>query len=323
MALTGARELRLVVNRGVELTSRLPEHAERALTAGVIPDARGHDTIPPGHARHLGQSSDRIGHEVDDELCEGCIERLVRERQVLGGRPSYVDTRVSRSGRDHERLGGVDGRHGSGSQARDELGRECAGTAAHIEHPLLAAHLGEVRQLRRKLKGVPAHEAVVRLRSNVETHGRNLRCRARSAAGDAGERFRAATYHRDTVAHDSPIDAYLATLPAVQREALQRLRTQVARLVPDAVETISYGMPAFKLHGHALLWYAGWKTHCSIYPLTEAFLHAHVDELKGYRRTKGSLHFSPEAPLPEALVEDLVRRRLGDLQAGGVMAAPV
>ena len=118
------------------------------------------------------------------------------------------------------------------------------------------------------------------------------------------------------MAHDSRVDAYLATLPADQREVLQDLRTQISRLVPEAVETISYGMPAFKLRGRALMWYAGWKAHCSIYPLTGTFLEAHADALKGYRRTKGSLHFRPDAPLPEALVEQMVRARLADLEGG-------
>lgn len=114
----------------------------------------------------------------------------------------------------------------------------------------------------------------------------------------------------------SPIDAYLATLPADQRDALERLRAQVTRLVPDAAETISYGMPTFKLDGRALLWYAGWKNHLSIYPLTDAFLAAHADELAGYGRTKGSVHFTPEAPLPDSLFEELVKGRLADLEAG-------
>jgi uncharacterized protein YdhG (YjbR/CyaY superfamily) len=119
------------------------------------------------------------------------------------------------------------------------------------------------------------------------------------------------------VADDSPIDAYLATLPADQLEALQRLRAQIRRLVPDAEETISYGMPAFKLNGRAVVWFAAWKAHCSIYPLTGTFLEAHGDALKGYRRTRGSLHFTPDQPLPPALVERLVRARLADLGGGG------
>jgi uncharacterized protein YdhG (YjbR/CyaY superfamily) len=115
----------------------------------------------------------------------------------------------------------------------------------------------------------------------------------------------------------SPIDTYLAALPRDQHQALQRLREQIARLVPDAVETISYGMPAFKLRGRAVIWFAGWKTHCSIYPVTDTFLQAHSDGLVGYRGTRGSLHFTPDAPLPEALLEGLVQARLADIEAGG------
>jgi uncharacterized protein YdhG (YjbR/CyaY superfamily) len=118
------------------------------------------------------------------------------------------------------------------------------------------------------------------------------------------------------MAHDSRIDTYLTTLPPDQRETLQRLRAQIARVVPDAVETISYGMPGFKLRGRLLLSFAGWKSHCSIYPLTDTFLAAHADELAGYERTKGSVHFTPQAPLPDALVEDLVRARVADLEEG-------
>ena len=118
------------------------------------------------------------------------------------------------------------------------------------------------------------------------------------------------------MAPDPRIDAYLATLPAEQGKALQRLREQVARIVPDAVETISYGMPAFKLRGRFLVSFAGWKGHCSIYPLTDLFLEAHADALEGFERTRGSVHFTPEAPLPEALVSDLVRARVADIEAG-------
>ena len=116
---------------------------------------------------------------------------------------------------------------------------------------------------------------------------------------------------------DASVEAYLATLPAEQRTALERLRGQLARLLPDAVETISYGIPTFKLGDLAVVWYAGWKAHCSIYPLTDSFLADHADAVKGYRRTKGSIHFTPDNPLPEALVEAMVRARLADLEAVG------
>ena len=116
---------------------------------------------------------------------------------------------------------------------------------------------------------------------------------------------------------DSPIDAYLAKRPPDQREALQQLRAQISGLLPDAQESISYGIPTFKLGGRAVVWYAGWKSHCTIYPLTDSFLADHEDELEGFERTKGSLHFTPDAPLPERIVEDLVRARLADLEAEG------
>jgi uncharacterized protein YdhG (YjbR/CyaY superfamily) len=94
-------------------------------------------------------------------------------------------------------------------------------------------------------------------------------------------------------------------LPPEQRNLLQHVRELVRRVVPEADETISYGMPAFKLGGTFLLSYAGWKRHCSIYPLTDAFQAAHRAELEAYRRTKGSLHFTPARPLPDRLIEEL------------------
>jgi uncharacterized protein YdhG (YjbR/CyaY superfamily) len=115
---------------------------------------------------------------------------------------------------------------------------------------------------------------------------------------------------------DTRVDAYLAALPPDQRDALQRLREQIQAAAPDAAETISYGMPAFKVGGRFLVSYAGWKAHCSIYPLTDAFLAAHATQLDGYGRTKGSLHFTPERPLPDGIVERIVRGRLTDLEAG-------
>lgn len=119
------------------------------------------------------------------------------------------------------------------------------------------------------------------------------------------------------MAPDSRIDSYLANLPENQRDLLQRLRTQVARAVPNAQETISYGMPAFKLDGRFLVSFAGWKSHCSIYPLTDSFLAAHSDELDGYGRTKGSLHFTPEKPVPDPVMDELIRARVADLERGG------
>jgi uncharacterized protein YdhG (YjbR/CyaY superfamily) len=118
------------------------------------------------------------------------------------------------------------------------------------------------------------------------------------------------------VARDARVDAYLATRPAEQRDLLQALRARIARSVPDAEETISYGMPAFKLNKQFLVSFAGWKNHCSIYPLTETVAEAHAEELEGYGRTKGSLHFTRKQPLPDAVLDDLIRERVASVEAG-------
>lgn len=111
------------------------------------------------------------------------------------------------------------------------------------------------------------------------------------------------------------VDAYLAKLPSEQRHALERLRDQIRRLVPESEEAITYGMPTIKVNGRGLLLYAAWKNHLSLYGLSGEFVAAHAAELEGYGGTKGSLHFTPERPFPEPLVEEMVRSRLADLEA--------
>ena len=73
---------------------------------------------------------------------------------------------------------------------------------------------------------------------------------------------------------------------------------------------ISYGMPALARDGRPFLWFAGWKAHCSVYPMDDDVVARHADALAGYRRTKGSLHFTVARPLPDEVLVDLVRQRL-------------
>lgn len=112
------------------------------------------------------------------------------------------------------------------------------------------------------------------------------------------------------------VDEYLAGLPVDQRELLQGLRERIAALVPEATQAISYGMPAFKLDGRFLLSYAAWKSHCSLYPLTDSFFASHADEIASFDRTKGSIHFTPQSPLPDRVLDDLILARVADLRTG-------
>jgi uncharacterized protein YdhG (YjbR/CyaY superfamily) len=112
------------------------------------------------------------------------------------------------------------------------------------------------------------------------------------------------------VAGPSDVDAYLAALPDDQRDALQKLREQIRRAAPEATETISYKMPAFKDRGRFLLSYNAYKQHCSLYPGTGRMMELFGDELEPYFAGKGTLRFTPKKPIPAALVKKIVRTRL-------------
>jgi len=111
------------------------------------------------------------------------------------------------------------------------------------------------------------------------------------------------------------VDAYFGALPPDQRALLESIRARIHGLIPDADEAMSYGMPTMQLDGKSLVHFAGWKRHCSLYPLTDAFLAEHADELRAFDRTKGSVHFTPDAPLPDALLDALVRSRLAEVRS--------
>ena len=105
------------------------------------------------------------------------------------------------------------------------------------------------------------------------------------------------------------VEDYLTRVPTIQRKALEQLRRTIKSLVPDAVEVISYQMPTFKLNGRMLVSYAAFNEHCSFFPGAGP-VDAHEDELKTFATSKGTVRFTPEKPLPAALVKKLVRTRI-------------
>jgi uncharacterized protein YdhG (YjbR/CyaY superfamily) len=114
----------------------------------------------------------------------------------------------------------------------------------------------------------------------------------------------------ETTAED--VDRYLAKVPQQHRAALERLRKTIRAAAPKASEGISYGIPAFRIGGRPFIWYAAWKNHCSLYPLSESVLRAHARQLQGCSTAKGTLRFQPDKPLPSAFVRDLVKQRLAE-----------
>jgi uncharacterized protein YdhG (YjbR/CyaY superfamily) len=116
------------------------------------------------------------------------------------------------------------------------------------------------------------------------------------------------------------IDAFLAGQPADVRTALENLRAMVATAAPEAIETISYGVPAFKYRGRPLVSFSAGRTQkgvCSFYVQSPAVMDAHRDDLAAYDTSKGTIHFAPDSPLPHELVTRLVRERMAETDAHG------
>ena len=105
------------------------------------------------------------------------------------------------------------------------------------------------------------------------------------------------------------VRGYLAAVPREQRAALEKLRSTIRSIVPDASEVISYDIPTFKLDGRMLVSYAAFKHHCSFFPGAGPIkMHAH--DLKSFKTSKGTIQFTPEHPLSTALVKKLVKTRI-------------
>lgn len=113
---------------------------------------------------------------------------------------------------------------------------------------------------------------------------------------------------------DIDVNAFLANLPDEQRAALQSLRETIRAAAPDAVEVISYGVPAFKLRGRPLVSYGAGKGHCAFYVQSPAVMEAHAAQLEGLPQGRGSIRFQPDAPLPAELVARLVKARIAENQ---------
>ena len=105
------------------------------------------------------------------------------------------------------------------------------------------------------------------------------------------------------------IDEYLARAKPAHRTLLEKLRRVIHAAAPDAEEYIGYGLAGFKLHGRPLVYLGAWENHCALYAANPAMQAQFHDEPKGFTVSKGTIQFTPEKPLPPALVKKLVQAR--------------
>ena len=107
------------------------------------------------------------------------------------------------------------------------------------------------------------------------------------------------------------IDEILAALPEDQRIPLQKLRRQIRAAAPEAEECVAYGIAAFRWHGMLVGFGAG-AAHCSFYLMSSTVLKGFRSALRGRETGKGTIRFTPDHPLPAALVRKLVKARIAE-----------
>ncbi|MGA9626482.1 MAG: DUF1801 domain-containing protein [Bryobacteraceae bacterium] len=105
------------------------------------------------------------------------------------------------------------------------------------------------------------------------------------------------------------VDEYIASQPEAVQSILRRVRSTIREALPGAGEAISYMIPTYKLHGGAVLYFAAWKQHYSIYPASERVVAAFQDELASYEVNKGTIRFPLSQPVPVKLIGRIAKFR--------------
>lgn len=106
------------------------------------------------------------------------------------------------------------------------------------------------------------------------------------------------------------VDEYIASFPDATQQQLHQLRSIIRHTAPDATETISYNMPAYKQKG-MLVYFAAYAKHIGFYP-TGSGIAAFIDRLASFKTSKGTVQFPLTQPLPVTLIEEIVRYRVAE-----------
>jgi len=117
------------------------------------------------------------------------------------------------------------------------------------------------------------------------------------------------------------VNEYIASQPVAVQAVLERVRSAIRKAVPGADEMISYQIPAYKLQGRRVLYFAGWKHHYSLYPATDRVVEAFKGDLAPYEIKKATIRFPLSRPVPVKLIERIAKFRAKEA-AGSVKTKP-
>ena len=104
------------------------------------------------------------------------------------------------------------------------------------------------------------------------------------------------------------VDEYIAGFPPEVRKILRQVRATIRKAAPDAEESISYKIAAYKLNGR-LIYFAAFKSHIGMYPITQKVGEKFKKELSPYKSGKGTARFPLDEPIPYALIGKIVKFR--------------
>ena len=113
------------------------------------------------------------------------------------------------------------------------------------------------------------------------------------------------------------VDDAIADVAGPARDALQHVVDVARALAPEAVDGVSYGMPALKVAGKPLISVMAAKDHLSVFPFSGSAVDAMRGRLDGWSLSKGTIRFSAEHPVPDDVLADLVRARLAEIESSG------
>lgn len=107
---------------------------------------------------------------------------------------------------------------------------------------------------------------------------------------------------------------YIAAQPKASQRALRSVRSAIRNALPDAEEVISYGIPAYRLHGYVVIYFAGWREHYSLYPVNARRIANLKPTSASYEvNDKGTIRFPLDERVPLKFIADIAKLRANEV----------